>query len=250
MAKVPFELFPAIDILDGSCVRLLKGDYEAKTEYSFDPEEVALRYMEEGAHWLHVVDLNAAKSGQVENDQAIEKIALLAAKYNVSVQVGGGIRTLDTLARWLDLGVTRCVVGTAVLQRDFMEAAVANFGADALTVGLDGRNGQLAVRGWLEQTDISLVSLARSLYEQGVRHALVTDVERDGTLQGANIELAKQIQADSGLLCLASGGIRNVDDVLAAKRAGLAGAIAGKSLYTGALSVKEALRQLEVEHEC
>lgn len=250
MADWQFELFPAIDILDGKSVRLLKGDYEARTEYNRDPVDVAEGYMNEGARWLHVVDLNGAKSGRVENQQAIARIVEQAAKASVSVQVGGGIRTLDTMARWLDLGVTRCVVGTAALDAQFVTGAVERFGSSSLVVGLDGRNGKLAVHGWIEQTELSLVELAQSLYKQGVRHALVTDVERDGTLNGANIQLAKEIQAASGLLCLASGGIRNVADVLAAMRAGLAGAIAGKSLYAGSLSVKDALNRLEVEAKC
>ncbi len=250
MANWTFQLFPAIDILDGNCVRLLKGDYEAKTNYSANPGEVAQKYIDEGARWLHVVDLNGAKSGQVENPEAISEIVTRANQSGVSVQVGGGIRNLETMTRWLELGVTRCVVGTAALDAKFVQEAVERFGSQSLVVGLDGRNGKLAVRGWLEQTDLSLVELARTLYQQGVRHALVTDVERDGTLDGANLELAKEIQDASGVLCLASGGIRNVEDVLAAKRAGLAGAIAGKSLYAGTLSVKDALRTLEVAEEC
>lgn len=248
--KPKFDLYPAIDILHGQCVRLLKGDYDAKTEYADDPAEMAAKWIEQGARWLHVVDLNGAKSGHVENHEAITKIVRLASAASVSVQVGGGIRDLDTFARWMDLGVTRCVVGTAALDAQFISAALAEFGADALALGLDGRGGKLAVRGWLEQTELSLVDLAKSLFELGARFALVTDVDRDGTLAGANVQLAQTIQAQSGLQCLASGGIRDLDDVLAAKRAGLAGAIVGKSLYAGTLRVDEALQALEVSSSC
>jgi len=245
-----FDLYPAIDILHGQCVRLLKGDYEAKTEYSDEPVEMAAKWINQGARWLHVVDLDGAPSGHVENHDAMAKIIRLASDASVSVQVGGGIRDLDTLSSWLDIGVTRCVVGTAALDAQFIAAALAQFGPDALAIGLDGRGGKLAVRGWLEQTDLSLIDLAKSLFELGARFALVTDVDRDGTLAGANVQLAQTIQEQSGLQCLASGGIRNLDDVLAAERAGLAGAIVGKSLYTGTLRVDEALQALEVSAQC
>jgi phosphoribosylformimino-5-aminoimidazole carboxamide ribotide isomerase len=155
--------------------------------------------------------------------------------------VGGGIRDYETLSQWLDLGVTRCVIGTAALDLKWMEGAVERFGADRLVVGLDGRDGKMAVHGWTEQTEVSLVSMAQQLFDVGVRYALVTDVARDGTLSGANIEIAKAIQA-TGMQAIASGGVRSVDDVLAAKQAGLAGVIAGRSLYDGTLDLSEAIR--------
>lgn len=241
-----FDLFPAIDILGGACVRLTRGDYEAKTEYGRDPAAMASRWMDAGARWLHVVDLDGAKAGRPVNVDAVRQVVRAASARGVRVQVGGGIRTHDAIAQWLEAGVARCVIGTAALDRDWMDAAVARFGADALVAGLDGRGGKMAVRGWLEQTDVPLVEVARGLFEAGVRHALVTDVDRDGTLQGANLDLAVSVQAE-GLGAIASGGIRSLEDVLAARRAGLAGVIAGRSLYDGTLDLAAAFAALREE---
>ncbi|WP_290588240.1 1-(5-phosphoribosyl)-5-[(5-phosphoribosylamino)methylideneamino]imidazole-4-carboxamide isomerase [Alicyclobacillus sp.] len=241
-----FDLFPAIDILDGACVRLTRGDYEAKTEYSRDPAAMAVRWMDAGARWLHVVDLDGAKSGHPVNVDAVRAVVEAAASRGVRVQVGGGIRTEEAIEKWLAAGVARCVIGTAAMDRDFMAKAVARFGADALVAGLDGRGGKMAVRGWLDQTDVPLVAVARGLFEVGVRHALVTDVDRDGTLQGANLDLARAVQAE-GLGAIASGGIRSLEDVLAARRAGLAGAIAGRSIYDGTLDLAAAFAALREE---
>lgn len=238
-----FTLYPAIDLLGGSCVRLFKGDYEQKTAYSDEPAEVARRWLAAGARFLHVVDLDAAKSGLPTNQSAILQIVAEASAYGASVQVGGGIRSYDAIAAWLDAGVTRCVIGTAARRVDWMEKAVARFGSDAIVVGLDGRNGQLAVNGWVEQTNVSLVSIAKQLAEVGVRHALVTDVDKDGTLTGANLTLARDIQA-TGLKAIASGGIRDCADILAAAQSGLFGAIAGRSLYDGTLNLAETLHAL------
>jgi phosphoribosylformimino-5-aminoimidazole carboxamide ribotide isomerase len=239
-----FTLYPAIDILGGACVRLHKGDYEAKTEYSQNPADVAEGWIAAGARWLHVVDLDGAKNGLPTNTSAVANVVRTATQANVQVQVGGGIRTQDDVERWLDAGVVRCVIGTAALQPEWMEAALKKFGAEALVVGLDGRGGKMAIRGWVEQTNISLVDVATQLGQLGVRHALVTDVDRDGTLAGANLALAGEIQ-DAGLQAIASGGIRNLDDVLAAKAAGLAGAIAGRSIYDGTLDLRAAFCALE-----
>lgn len=242
--RPPFELYPAIDVLDGACVRLLRGDYDAKTEYSRHPREMAERWLEQGTKWLHVVDLNGAKSGSTENFEAIRGVVAAALEAGASVQVGGGIRTYDTLARWLEAGVTRCVIGTAALEPGWAEQAVKRFGGDAIVVGLDGRGGKLAVRGWVEQTDVTMVSVAQQLTAVGVRWSLVTDVDRDGTLEGANLALTAEVQEASGIFAIASGGIRNVADVLAARDAGLAGAIAGRSIYDGTLDVRAALEAL------
>jgi phosphoribosylformimino-5-aminoimidazole carboxamide ribotide isomerase len=244
-----FQLFPAIDILGGRCVRLLRGDYGAGTEYYDNPVEAAVRWREQGAEWLHVVDLDAAKSGSPENTDVIAAIVREAAARGVKVQVGGGIRTLETMQHWLDAGVARCVVGTAALDVEWVAEAVARFGSGSLVVGLDGRNGKLAVKGWLEQTETSIPELARQLFEAGARHALVTDVERDGTLQGANLALAREVQ-EAGLQAIASGGIRGLDDVLAARDAGLAGAVVGRSLYDGRLSLVEAIAVLKGDPTC
>lgn len=249
MSETPlpdFTLYPAIDVIGGACVRLHKGDYAAKTEYSPHPAEVAKRWVDAGAQWLHVVDLDGAKTGSPVNTEVIAQVVDVANEANVRVQVGGGIRLHEDIARWLEMGVARCVIGTAALEAEWMRKAVEAFGRESLVVGLDGREGRMAVRGWVEQTEVPLVDVALQLQQLGVVHALVTDVNRDGTMEGANISLARQVQ-DTGLRAIASGGIRNLDDVLAAKQAGLAGAIAGKSIYDGTLDVRAAIRALAVK---
>jgi phosphoribosylformimino-5-aminoimidazole carboxamide ribotide isomerase len=243
MSETPstdFTLYPAIDVMGGACVRLHKGDYTAKTEYSRNPAEVAKRWVEAGSKWLHVVDLDGAKTGSPVNTSTIAEVVRVAAQAGVCVQVGGGIRLHDDIARWLEMGVARCIIGTAALEAEWMMKAIEKFGGESLVVGLDGRDGRMAVRGWVEQTDVPLVDVAVQLQQLGVARALVTDVNRDGTLEGANISLARQVQ-DTGLRAIASGGIRNLEDVLAAKKAGLAGAIAGKSIYDGTLDVGAAI---------
>ncbi|QQE80202.1 1-(5-phosphoribosyl)-5-[(5-phosphoribosylamino)methylideneamino]imidazole-4-carboxamide isomerase [Alicyclobacillus sp. SO9] len=241
-----FTLFPAIDIYQGHCVRLFQGDYEARTEYSENPAQVAREFVEAGAKWLHVVDLDAAKSGTAENLPVIEQVVKICSKSGVQVQVGGGVRSREAIERLLALGITRCVIGTAVRDLTWMQDMATQFGGSRLVAGLDGRNGKLAVKGWTEQTEISLVDLGRELYALGVRTALVTDVAKDGTLTGPNLDLAAQVQTSSGLDVLASGGVSGPEDVLASRAAGLAGVIAGRALYDGRLDLKDIFSQLGV----
>jgi phosphoribosylformimino-5-aminoimidazole carboxamide ribotide isomerase len=240
-----FQLYPAIDIHDGQCVRLLQGDYASSTVYGRSPRAMAERWLAAGATFLHVVDLDAAKVGTAVNREAIVEVLRAASEAGARVQVGGGIRDEAAIADWLDQGAARCVVGTAALDGEWVARMVDKFGAEAIVAGLDGRDGRLAVKGWLEQTDVELTDVAERLAAAGVRHALVTDVRRDGTLTGANLDLALTVQRRSGLRCIASGGIRHLSDVLAARDAGLAGAIVGRSLYDGTLNLAEAIRHLE-----
>ncbi|QSO55095.1 1-(5-phosphoribosyl)-5-[(5-phosphoribosylamino)methylideneamino]imidazole-4-carboxamide isomerase [Alicyclobacillus curvatus] len=242
-AREPFTLYPAIDILGAACVRLFKGDYAASTTYEANPRAVAQRWLDQGARFLHVVDLDAAKSGSPVNRDVIRDIVKLTEAVGASVQVGGGVRDEDAMNAWLQIGVTRCVIGTAALDTNLMARFVERFGGDRIVAGLDGRDGKLAVRGWIEQTDISLVDVARQLYGLGISSALVTDVQKDGTLQGPNLELARAI-AETGMAAIASGGVRNLEDILAARDAGLSGAIAGRALYDGTLNLAEAVQTL------
>lgn len=238
-----FEVYPAIDVLGGQCVRLRLGDYADSTVYDPDVEAVALRWLASGARWIHVVDLDGARDGQSANRDVVARVVEVAVQKGANVQVGGGIRSYDALETWLSLGVSRCILGTVVLDDDFMAGAVRRFGGHRLVAGLDGRDGKLAVRGWTEQTEVSLVDVARHLAEAGVETALVTDVSRDGTLQGANIHLASEIQAQSGMRTLASGGVRDLDDIRAARSAGLAGIVVGKALFDGRIALPEALQE-------
>jgi phosphoribosylformimino-5-aminoimidazole carboxamide ribotide isomerase len=248
--RTQFTLYPAIDVLKGKCVRLFKGDYNASTTYSDAPAEVAKRWLGEGANWLHVVDLDGAKAGRSINESVISDVVAAANEAGAKVQVGGGIRSYEAIDRWLSLGVSRVIIGTAAMDSKWMEGAVSRFGQNSIVAGLDGRNGKLAVQGWTEQTNITLEEIGASLFEIGVHYALVTDVERDGTLSGANLELSKRVQKVSGLSVIASGGIRHVEDVLAASDAGLAGAIAGRSLYDGTLHLWDTLSRLKEAGAC
>lgn len=236
-----FDVYPAIDVLGGVCVRLREGDYAEATTYSEDPREVAQRWLAAGAHWIHVVDLDGARDGVSVNRAAIAAVIEAASAAGATVQVGGGIRTLATIETWLDAGAARCILGTVITDDEFMREAVRAFGGDRLVAGLDGRDGKLAVRGWLEQTELELVEVARRLADIGVRTAIVTDVRRDGTLSGANIGWAHDIMNATGIGCIASGGVRDLSDITAAKAAGLTGVIAGKALYDGRLDLAEAL---------
>ncbi len=240
MSTDSFMLFPAIDVLDGKCVRLRQGRFEERHSVAQDPLGAARRWLEDGAEWLHVVDLNGAKSGSPVNTTVIREIILAAAAVGTRVQVGGGIRTQETIERWLEAGAARCVIGTAAMDVEWMRQAIKQFGSQAIVGGLDGRKGRLAVAGWQQQTDIVLADLGRQLYGVGLRTVLVTDVGRDGMMAGANLELAAALQRETGLSVIASGGIRSLEDMLAAHAAGLAGAVAGRALYEGALTIRQA----------
>lgn len=236
-----FDIYPAIDVLGGACVRLREGDYAEATSYSQDPTEVAHRWLKAGARFIHVVDLDGARDGVTVNQGAIEAVIAAASAAGAKVQVGGGIRSLDTIEDWLAAGAARCILGTVISDETFMREAVRAFGGERLVAGLDGRDGKLAVRGWLEQTELELLNVARRLADIGVRTAIVTDVRRDGTLSGTNIAWAREIMAQTGIGCIASGGVRDLSDIQAAHAAGLTGVIAGKALYDGRLDLVEAL---------
>lgn len=239
-----FRLYPAIDVLGGRCVRLLQGDYHASTEYSEDPVQVAHTWCQSGIRYLHVVDLDGAKQGHSVNALVIRGIAAAAASYGVNVQVGGGIRDEAAIAAWLDVGVERVVIGTASRNVPLMAQFVETFGQSTIVAGLDGRGGKLAVDGWLAQTELAIVDLAEQLAQVGVAYALVTDVDRDGTKRGANLDLAVAVQ-QRGLAAIASGGIRDEADIVAAQSTGLAGAIVGKALYDGHVDLQATLHKLE-----
>ncbi|MDQ0190038.1 1-(5-phosphoribosyl)-5-[(5-phosphoribosylamino)methylideneamino]imidazole-4-carboxamide isomerase [Alicyclobacillus cycloheptanicus] len=239
--RSPFEVYPAIDILGGKCVRLREGDYGQATQYNDDPVAVAHQWLAAGARWIHVVDLDGARDGRSLNEPVIGAIVREATQCGARVQVGGGIRTHQALEAWLAAGVSRCILGTVILDTTFMAEAVRRVGGAHLVAGLDGRDGKLAVRGWLDQTEQSLVDVASALAHLGVQTAIVTDVRRDGTLQGANVAWARDLQRATGMRCIASGGVRGLGDVQAAMQAGLAGIIVGKALYDGRIDLEAAL---------
>ena len=238
------HLLPAIDILGGKAVRLAKGDYDRVTVYHDDPAAQAQAFEEEGALWLHVVDLDGARSGMPENIAIIERIL---RKTLLKVEVGGGIRSLDTVARLADAGVSRVVLGTSlVTDPAFAEAAVAEYGA-LLTAGIDAKGGEVAVAGWREGAGVAAEELARHVAQLGFRHLVYTDIARDGMQTGIDPQAYVCMAEAFGRPVIASGGVAGVRDIerLGEVAGSIEGVIAGRAVYEGALSVAEGVRACE-----
>ncbi len=238
-------VYPAIDMRGGRCVRLRQGDFAAETVFADDPADAARRWVDEGAAWLHVVNLDGAL-GEVGADSpnlaALERILRVAP---APVQFGGGVRSLEDVARLLGLGVARVILGTvAVRQPEVVAEAVAQHGAERVAVGIDARDGRVTVQGWTEAAETTAPELAARMAALGVRHAIYTDVGRDGMLVGVNVEGTVGLARASGLQVIASGGVASLDDVRALRARedeGIAGVIIGMALYRGAIRLPEAL---------
>lgn len=235
-------IFPAIDIKDGVCVRLYQGDYEQMTVYASDPLEVAQRWQEAGASWLHVVDLDGAKEGHPVNGAVI---ARLCRETTLRVEVGGGLRTLEHIDSALDLGVERVILGTAVLtNRPLLDLALQHWGA-RIVVGLDAREGLVAVKGWRETSDSKATELARELSAAGVKRFIYTDIARDAAMQGPNLAaLRGMLDAleDSTSSLIASGGVSSLEDLRQLAELPIEGTIVGKALYVGAIDLAAAIQ--------
>lgn len=234
-------IIPAIDIKEGKVVRLFKGQFDKVTEYGSDPVEMAKHWESEGAQYLHVVDLDGAKEGIRGNRDVIKRIAKEVA---IPVETGGGIRSREAVEELLDSGIGRVIIGTKVVEdMDFIRTLIDSFN-DRLAVSLDCRNGFLAQRGWVETSDLKGVDLARELAGLGLKYVIYTDVSRDGTLAGPNIDGLKEMLAVSDLQVIVSGGIKDIHDIQALrdlKADNLYGVITGKAIYEGTLNLKEAL---------
>jgi len=232
-------VYPAIDIRRGRVVRLVHGDPERETVHGDDPVAVATRWRDAGAEWLHVVNLDGALG---EAAQALDVLQAIAA-LGVPVQFGGGLRSLDDAARALDAGASRVILGTlAVREPEQAGEAVARFGADAVAVALDARGDRVATHGWQQVSAWTPAELGRRFAEMGVRHALFTDVSRDGDLSGVAVEATAALARETGLAVIASGGVAGLDDLRALRAArDIAGVVIGKALYTGALRLEDAL---------
>lgn len=239
-------VLPAIDLYGGLAVRLQQGDFEKITNYG-DPLAVAQRFAASGATHLHMVDLHAAKSGQTAPDTAAI-VRKIVEQTGLLVEIGGGIRALADIERWLENGVWRCVLGTAAVRsRDLVQRAIDQYGT-AVTVGVDARDGAVATAGWLDTEQLSAHQFATELYGLGLRECIYTDISRDGMLSGANVDAAVALAQVSGLRVVVSGGVRNLDDIRAVRAReaeGLSGVIAGKAIYEGTLDVAAALRVAE-----
>ncbi len=243
-------ILPAIDIKDGQCVRLFQGDYTQVTTYASDPVQVAQRWQEAGASWLHVVDLDGAARGQLVN---IELIGRIRASTTLRIEVGGGMRGLEHIEQVLALGIERVILGTVALaNRQLLEQAVRRWG-ERIAVGLDARNGWVATAGWRETSKVQATDLARELCELGVSRFIYTDIARDGALTGPNLEALRQMQQaitstmDERQTCslIASGGVSSMNDLRALAELRVEGTIVGKALYTGDVDLARAITELE-----
>ncbi|MEQ3626062.1 MAG: 1-(5-phosphoribosyl)-5-[(5-phosphoribosylamino)methylideneamino]imidazole-4-carboxamide isomerase [Celeribacter sp.] len=237
-------LYPAIDLKDGQCVRLLKGDMEKATVFGDDPAAQARSFVEAGCEWLHLVDLNGAFAGRPVNAAAVE--AILSA-VDVPVQLGGGIRDMETIDAWLQKGLARVILGTVAVENPDLVREAARVFPGQVAVGLDARNGKVATRGWAEETDVDVTDLARQFEDAGIAAIIYTDINRDGAMQGPNIDATAALARAVSIPVIASGGVSSLDDLIALRDcgAGLNGAISGRALYDGALDLGTALTALK-----
>ncbi len=232
-------LLPAIDILEGRAVRLAKGDYSQVTVYNDDPVDQALRFEAQGATWIHVVDLDGARTGVPENIAIVERIV---RETSLSVEIGGGIRTLKTLERLADVGAARMVLGTALVNDpELARAAVESVGGDRLTAGIDTKGGEVAVSGWIEGSGVAATDLARAMGAAGFKHIVYTDIARDGMQTGLDVQAYVQMAEAFGHPVIASGGVASVADIerLAPVAASIEGVITGRAVYEGTLTVEK-----------
>jgi len=233
------NVIPAIDLIGGAAVRLKKGDYAQMTTYDNSPVEVAKRFEADGAKFLHIVDLDGAKDGTLANFKTIENII---SATSLSVEVGGGIRNIERVKSYLDIGVDRAIIGTAAItDPEFLENAVSTFG-DKISVGVDVKDGFVAIKGWLEISSIECHAFCRKLDKMGVANVICTDISKDGMMSGTNRELYEKLSSELSLKITASGGVSTLDDVTALAKMNLWGAIIGKALYTGDISLADAVK--------
>ena len=231
-------ILPAIDIYEGKAVRLLKGDYDKLTVYSERPEEIGLEFARCGAEWVHIVDLEGARSGETPN---LPVITGIIEKCGLKAEVGGGIRSMAVIEKYLDAGVSRVVLGTAAVKDpQLLDEAVKRFG-ERIVVGVDIKNNYVAIKGWTENSDLKAMDFCRQLQDRGVSTIVCTDISRDGAMKGTNVALYKKMSKALKLNIVASGGVSSEEDVKALREAGLYGAIIGKAYYTGAIDLKKIL---------
>lgn len=234
-------LFPAIDIKGGKAVRLYQGRFD-KCEEMGIPLEIAKEFEKTGAEFIHLVDLDGAKEGKRVNSDIIKAIAKTV---NIPVQLGGGIRTLEDLEAIFDLGVSRAIIGTAAYKdKEFLIKAVEKYG-EKIAVGVDAKDNKVALEGWLESTNMDYIEFSRQLEKIGVKTVIYTDISKDGTLEGANIEGLKVLSDAVNMDIVASGGVKDLEDLLKIKELNLYGAVSGKAIYSGSLDLKEALDALK-----
>jgi phosphoribosylformimino-5-aminoimidazole carboxamide ribotide isomerase len=232
------NIFPAIDLYDKKAVRLFKGDYNEMTVYSENPIEIALDFEAKGARFIHMVDLEGAKDGTTPN---LEIVAQVARETGLFVEIGGGIRSLETLEKYFERGVDRAILGTsAVNDEAFLIEAVKRYG-EKIAVGADVKDGYIAIKGWLEKSNLTLDEFFEKMQKIGVKTIICTDISKDGAMRGTNLEMYKTLSEKYALDIVASGGVSTINDVIELRKMNLYGAIIGKAYYTGAIDLSEAI---------
>lgn len=236
------KIFPAIDLFQGKAVRLYKGDYNEMTVYSDKPWEIACDFKNSGAEYIHIVDLEGAKDGTTPNIETIKKIIEVSG---LKAEVGGGVRNMETVEKYIQAGVMRVILGTAAVKdRDFLISAVKKYG-EKVAVGADILNGNVAIKGWTETSDITMDDFFKDLVNIGVKTVICTDITKDGTMQGTNRQMYKELSEKYKIDIVASGGVNSIDDIKALNEMNLYGAIIGKAYYLGAIKINEALEVSE-----
>jgi len=236
------ELFPAIDLYDGKAVRLLKGDYNNMTVYSDNPLEIALDFKKKGAKYIHIVDLEGARDGTTPNIDVVKQIATNTSLF---CEIGGGIRSMDTVDRYLSSGVKRVILGTAAVKNpDFLKAALSKYG-EKIAVGIDIKDGLVAINGWTDVSDCSCFVFCEEMQKLGVKTIICTDISKDGAMIGTNRQLYKELSENFSMNITASGGISGMEDIKALNELNIYGAIIGKAYYIGAIDLKEAVDYLK-----
>ena len=237
------QLYPAIDMKNGQCVRLRQGAFKDITIYSDAPEKVAAHWQEKGASFLHLVDLDGALAGYSVKEEVIRRIA---DTVSIPIEIGGGIRSKEAVERMLGLGVRRVIIGTkAVEHPEFLRDMVRTFGEEAIVAGVDAKDGMVAVEGWEKVSSLTASDLCLTMKEYGVRHIVYTDISRDGMLSGPNVEATRKLTEETGLDIIASGGVSCMEDLKCLHEAGIRGAVIGKALYENRIDLAEAVRLYE-----
>lgn len=233
-------IFPAIDLYGGKAVRLYKGDYNQMTVYNDDPSAVARDFEKAGAEWVHLVDLEGAKSGEPSGLNFVEAIV---RNTSLSCEIGGGIRNIENVDRYFSVGVRRVILGTAAVNDEgFLKSAVSKYN-DKIAVGVDIRDGKVAIKGWTEKSEHDAFSFCQKMQDIGVRTVICTDISKDGAMQGTNHSLYRELSERFEMQIVASGGVSSIDDVTRLNSCGIYGAIIGKAYYTGAIDLKRAIEE-------
>lgn len=236
-------ILPAIDIKDGNCVRLFKGDYNTVQKVAENYMDTARSFEAAGAQWIHMVDLDGAKDATQQNKEIFVSVA---KNTGLKVEVGGGIRSLDTVEMYLSAGISRVIIGSAAVKNPaLVKDAVREYG-DKIAVGIDAKNGYVATEGWLETSDVYFTDLAKAMSDVGVKYIIFTDISKDGTLSGVNAQQLDEINRACSANIIASGGVHTIEDITTCRKLGLYGTICGKSIYSGTLDLKQAITEAEI----